>query len=211
MFDEKEFRSKVEPRKDILKKLERDARVLRDKGETERILMCFTCDPYPPEEMEWGITREALKILKGHGLAVQVLTKGGTRALRDLDLFTEKDAFATTLTLWGKESRKWEPGAAMPGDRVRAIMAFYQAGIPTWVSLEPVIDPDASLNWIRSLYPYVDLFKVGKLNYIDRLPQDLRAEVENIDWAKFAVDVVTLLDRIGKPYLIKDDLKEYLS
>ena len=53
--DKNQFHSKVEVRQGILKKLVIDCRA----GISEKVLMCFTSDPYP-ENSE--ITREALKI-----------------------------------------------------------------------------------------------------------------------------------------------------
>jgi len=38
------------------------------------------------------------------------------------------------------------------------------AGIKTWVSLEPVIDPEQAIELIRLLHPYVGHWKAGKIN-----------------------------------------------
>jgi Copper/zinc superoxide dismutase (SODC) len=53
-------------------------------------------------------------------LAFCVLTKGGERALADVDLYRpDRDAFASTLTsLDERFSSKWERSAAVPDDRV---------------------------------------------------------------------------------------------
>jgi hypothetical protein len=90
----------------------------------------------------------------------------------------------------------------VPADRIATIKEFHAAGIPTWVSLEPVIEPDAALKIIKRTHKYVDLYKVGKWNY------DARAK--EIDWTKFTLDAVTLLKDLGCKYLIKEDLKPYL-
>jgi DNA repair photolyase len=67
-------------------------------GITEPVLITFTSDPYHLLG-DTAPTRETLAILAEHGLAYCTLTKGGTRALRDLDLFRlDRDAFASTLT-----------------------------------------------------------------------------------------------------------------
>lgn len=207
-----EFHAAVTPRKDILYKLERDARVLQKQGEKRKVLLCFTCDPYPDDEQACYLTSKAADILKSFDLNIQILTKGGMRAVGLAGgLLTPDDAFATTLTfLDSRQSHLWEPGAAMPDNRIDAIKEFHKAGIPTWASLEPVIDPEAALEIINVTHFWIDLFKVGKLNYPGRLPPEFRQQVEGIDWAKFARDVVALLDELGKPYLIKDDLKAHL-
>lgn len=184
-------------------RLETEARKYRDASIQGQVLLSFTCDPYQHLDIQEQVTRSAIKILHRHGLQVQVLTKGGKRALRDLDLLTEKDAFATMLTLLNEElSRKWEPCAATPADRIETIKRFHEAGIPTWVSLEPVLDPAVALEIIRQTYPFVDLFKVGKLNYHEL--------AKTIDWHRFAHDAIELLKSLGKGYYIKKDLARYL-
>ncbi|MEZ4551950.1 MAG: hypothetical protein R2874_16190 [Desulfobacterales bacterium] len=35
-------------------------------------------------------------------------------------------------------------------------------GHPTWVSIEPVIDPDQAIKLVEMLHPVVDHWKVGK-------------------------------------------------
>jgi DNA repair photolyase len=78
-----------------------------------------------------------MEILREYNLGFCALTKGGTRALRDLDLFRpDRDAFASTITsLDEATSLHWEPNAALPADRITALKAFHDAGIFTWVSL----------------------------------------------------------------------------
>lgn len=187
-------------RKEFLARLEADAAKV-EPGQP--VLLSFTTDVYQPFDVEHGITREAIEILHRHGHRVSVLTKGGSRALRDLDLFGEGDSFGTTLTFDNDEdSRHWEPGAALPGDRIETLRRFHEAGIKTWVSFEPVIDPRQTLDLIRHAAPFVDEFKVGRWNH------DSRAD--EIDWYQFATDVIELLESLGKPYLIKDALRPYL-
>jgi hypothetical protein len=84
-----------------------------------------------------------------------------------------------------------------------ALAAAYACGIPTWVSLEPVIDPEQSLHLIELTHTYVDVYKVGKWNH------DPRAAA--IDWTAFVTRSVALLKSLGKKYYIKKDLAEYLE
>jgi DNA repair photolyase len=171
---------------------------------TEPILLCFTCDPYQALDERLGVTREAIRILHGAGHAVHILTKGGSRALRDADLLGERDAFATTLTLLDDDaSYRWEPGAALPSDRIATIREFHRLGVPTWVSLEPVLDSAVALQIIRKTHAFVDLYKVGRWNY--------HADAKLIDWAKFAADATALLDSLGKRYYVKRDLACFLT
>jgi len=152
-------------RKDVIKWLERDAERLA--GTDERVLLCFHCDPYTPEAANFGVTRQALKVLRSHDVPFQVLTKGGMRAVPDFDLYGPHDAFATTMTFVEEgPGREQEPGAATPWERTKAIIQAHDRGIETWVSLEPVLDPEASLRIIENTWEWVDLYKIGKLNHL---------------------------------------------
>ena len=184
-----------------LGQIEKEAQALAS-GQT--VHLCFTCDPYSHLDWQTRHTRATIEILHQYGHRVQVLTKGGSRAQRDLGLFLPTDSFGTTLTLWDLSmSRAFEPQAADPIDRIYTMELFHQAGIPTWASLEPVIDPDQTLFLIQQSAPHCDLYKVGKWNY-DRRARD-------IDWAQFVKNAISLLTQLGKPYLIKQDLQAYLS
>lgn len=175
----------------------------RKRGNGEQVTLCFTCDAYQQLDVEVGLTRETIRLLHQGGYSVAVLTKGGSRSLRDLDLFGPGDAMAATLTFLDDDrSRAWEPHAAMPSDRLQALRQFHEAGIETWASLEPVIDPATSLEIIRQTLDYIELYKVGKLNYHPR--------AQEIDWAEFATQAVDLLQALGVRYYIKNDLAVFL-
>jgi DNA repair photolyase len=128
---EKEFDAGAVPRKDFLRNLKKDALKYQALGITEQVMLSFTTDPYHPGNTK--PTRRTLKILRNHSLAFCTLTKGGTRALRDIKLFRpERDAFASTLTtLDDRFSRKSERNAPLPGDRIQALRAFHELGIFT--------------------------------------------------------------------------------
>ena len=127
--------------------------------------------------------------------------------MRDFDLLAlhrGQVAYAATLTFTDEADRQqWEPGAAPTDERIAALKEAHQLGIPTWVSLEPVVKPDQSLDLIWQTAPFVDLFKVGKWNHA--------AAAKAIDWQKFGTDAITLLEEIQKPYYIKGDLRRCLS
>jgi DNA repair photolyase len=148
-MDRQEFDAGATPRQDFLRDLEKDAKKYQTFGITEQVMLSFTTDPYHPGDHT--LTRDVLQMIQAHGMGICTLTKGGRRALRDLDLFrTRRDAFASTLTsLDGAFSEKWERGAALPVDRIDTLRTFHEAGIFTWVSLEPVLDTAATLEIIR--------------------------------------------------------------
>ena len=118
------FHENPAPRANVIRDLRRDC--TKTPGAGQLVLLCFTTDPYQPCDVQHQITRQAIQVLHNGGYNVQVLTKGGSRALRDLDLFTPRDAFATTMTLLSpKQSAQWEPGAADPNDRIDTVAKFH--------------------------------------------------------------------------------------
>ncbi|MBW7965352.1 radical SAM protein [Bradyrhizobium sp. BR 10261] len=186
-----------------IEKLERDAAKFQAAGITGQVMLSFATDPYHPGDTM--PTRQALEILHHHGLSFCTLTKGGTRALRDIDLFRpQSDAFACTLTSMSDTfSAKWERHAAPPASRIAALRVFHARGIFTWVSLEPTLDVESSLAIIDATAPFVDLYKVGRANYLKEITR-------TTDWAAYTQRVIAKLQRLGKPHYIKRDLQQYL-
>lgn len=189
------------PRKDILETLRRNAEKLA--GDRRRVLMSFTTDPYQPLDVDLHLSRDGIKILHEHDLGVTILTKGGKRAIRDFDLLGERDEVATSLTMWPPLEQEWEPGAASTLDRIKMLKEAKFRGLRTWVSLEPVIDPEETLAIIRATYYFVDLFKVGTLNYHKK-----KAE---IDFGDFGRRAETLLKQLGCDYYLKEDLRKAME
>jgi len=208
--DPEEFK-KAAPRPNILERLKTDIPKVAQDGATGNVLLCFTCDPFQPIDEQYQLTRKAIALLHAYGFHATILTKGGHRAERDFDLFRPGDQFATTLTLLHEPmSLQWEPYAAPPRERIDTLKKAHDKGIETWVSLEPVIDPAQSLELIKQTHDFVDLFKVGKLNYAEKLPSYFRDQVKDIDWRKFAKDAIAVLDEYGCQRYIKNDLRKYL-
>ena len=197
-----EFDAGAVPRKNFLQLLKRDAAKYQALGITEQVMLSFTTDPYHPGDN--SLTRDVILELQRHGLGVCTLTKGGSRALRDIDLFRpERDAFATTLTsLDDAFSLRWERAAALPADRIATLKAFHDAGIFTWVSLEPTLNTDASIEIIERTHEFVDLFKIGRANY---LPM-----TKSTDWKKYTHRIIEVVNRLGVKHYIKHDLQKYL-
>ncbi|MDO9565319.1 MAG: radical SAM protein [Candidatus Desulfaltia sp.] len=197
------WHAKAEPRKDILRFLEKDAQHL--KGDTRSILFCFLSDPYQPIERTERLTRQALEIVSKHRLNSQVLTKGSPDLIHeDMDLMkAARTQLGVTLCFSDDNTRKyWEPGASTVEDRLTILKAAHKAGIFTWVSLEPVIDPIQALDVIRKAHKYVRFWKVGKLNH-------MKAVEQSVDWGKFLCDVEKLLTKVGAKYYIKNDLRSF--
>ena len=190
-----------EPRAGIVEAVGRQ--IEREKITGRTIFLCFSCDPYPAD-IDTTTTREVIQTIKESGNNVRILTKGGYRAYRDFDLLGPSDWFGVTVTEYGDEFKppKREPRAALPLERLETLYYAKQHGISTWISLEPVIDPQQVFNAI--IYGnYIDHFKIGKLNHA-KIP----LEVEKFGgWARFGEEAERLCRNYGRDYYIKGDLR----
>ena len=197
------FHAGANPKKDIIKKIRRDA--AKARGDDRAILLSFMGDPYQREEVNLKLTRQAIEILIENELSFTVLTKGGRRAARDFDLLSShgrKAGFGSTIVFTSQEDADhWEPGAASLADRVEAIRDASLSGIPTWVSLEPVIDPRQALDVIRDLHSAVDHWKVGKVNHMPSIEH-------KVNWIRFREEVKELLNSLGADYYLKNSLTD---
>ena len=194
--------SYIRPRPNVIEQLKKDA--VKYQGTDKNVLLSFTSDPYQPINDKFGLTREALGILHNNNIPVTILTKGGLAACKDFDILVKNpnNAFSVTLTTDDPcEHIEWEPGAAWPSERALSLKLAHDQGIKTWVSFEPVINPDAVIRLIQRTHTFVDLYKVGKLNY--------HHKAQTIDWQKFLFRVEAELDKYQKERYIKKDLEAY--
>lgn len=185
-------------------RLTRDCRRYRGEDETHhQVMLSFSTDPYHPGDT--SLTRKTLITLADYGFGFCTLTKGGTKALGDVDLFRpERDAFASTLTTLDDDfSRKWERGAPLPSDRISALKSFHKRAIFTWVSLEPTLDVEASLAIVKATHDFVDLYKIGKANYLKEISA-------TTDWRDYTLRMIDLCQQLSIKHYIKKDLQEFL-
>jgi len=199
----KEFNTDPEIKIGILERLEKELKT--HKGKKDQVLLSFIGDPYCNAELENKITPTVLSMVHEAGFPIAILTKGGERALRDLRLFKalgNKFKFGTTLTFIDKNlTDEWEPGAATYQQRKKAIMKIKEAGIKTWASFEPVIDPEQSLRIMVDVSPFVDEFRIGKINQYKGLDK-------KVDWSKFLSSALRILRAEKKQIYVKIDLRE---
>jgi DNA repair photolyase len=194
----------VHMRDDFLIKLEKE---LLKSVPKEQILLSFMCDPYSHFDAEHKLTRSVVEYLNLKKCKVAVLTKGGSRCLRDLDVFKRfggRLKVGATLTFMSdSKSLSIEPDAALPQDRLNTLKILHENDIKTWVSIEPVIDPEESLSLIKESIRFVDQYKIGKMNHFEKRFNP------DIDWKKFMIDSVTILRESGKQFYVKEDLREF--
>jgi len=188
----------------VIERVCKDACNLRAAGDKRLIQLSFVGDPcQTPEVVE--LTREVLKILGEHELNATILTKSGMAAEPLFETLQRYGFSFGTSLVWCFDStrEKWEPDAASIDSRFEAMLAakaVYE--LKTWVSLEPVVDPDEALAVISDQHRIIDHWKVGKINHMPELEKA-------VDWYKFYADVTELLDSVGADYYIKESLKKF--
>ena len=101
-------------------------------------------DPYIPIEEKLRLTRGALELIYAQGFGIAIQTKS-SRILRDMDLLVKineraKSVVQMTLTTHDDAlCRILEPNVSVTSERVAALKAFRDAGIPTVVWLDPIL------------------------------------------------------------------------
>ncbi|MEY2927983.1 MAG: hypothetical protein RL367_2460, partial [Pseudomonadota bacterium] len=101
-------------------------------------------DPYQPIERDYAITRACLEVLAETGHPLTITTKSD-RVVRDIDILAQmaaKGLVAVAISVTSldpKTHRSLEPRAPRPEKRLAAIRALSDAGIPTHISIAPVI------------------------------------------------------------------------
>ncbi len=196
-----DFAERIVPRANLRRQIELDLRDMARNGDRRRVLFCFMTDAYQP--LLAKNTRQYLELFREYDIAFQVLTKNGRLAEADFDLYSNKDAYASTIVFSDERTRQhYEPNAGTLAERIHSLKRAKELGIETWVSLEPVIFPDQALKVVDLTKDYTDHYKVGRVTKFDT--------PHNPDWRKFTHDVIRKLEAEGKDYYIKHSLRPYM-
>jgi len=110
----------------------------------ELIVFSGNTDCYQPVEAEYGLTRACLGVCADYRNPVGIITKGSL-VLRDLDVLARLHREASILVYFSLPfssddvARKVEPHAPSISKRFAAMKILADAGIPTGISIAPVI------------------------------------------------------------------------
>lgn len=208
-MDRGKFDEGARPRANFQERLRRDIARYRAAGicdghPAEQVFVTFSSDPFHPGP-DLQPTRDTLLALREGGMAFCTLSKGGSRALPFANIYRpDRDAYACTLTSLDEDfSRKWERNAAPPAERIDVLREFHERGIFTWVSLEPTLDAAASIEIVHATHRFVDLYKIGKANYVPKISKV-------IDWRDYTLRIVAVCQLLNARFYIKRDLQEFL-
>ena len=176
------------------------------KGET--VFLGFSSDPFPVG-YDISATIEMAKLLKEFGCRVMICTKGKlTEDVKTALMYV--DSVGITLTCGKEMSAKYEEHAASIDDRMDLIRYAKNLGKETWISFEPVLEEKFIYDTLNSDFmKYVDVAKLGKLNHMDI--SDLTGnEADNIDWSKYAKNVIEICEKRNIKYMVKYALSKFL-
>jgi len=184
-----------------------DKELPRLKNKIKQVFMCFTTDPFMYEIEE--INRLTLKILERLNrdkVKAILITKGVcTDQLTDKQLYNEQNEYGISLVSLSEAFReKHEPFSAPYKKRIEALKKLHDAGLKTWVSIEPYPTPNIIRQNIRDLLEsisFVNRIVFGKWNY-NRLTT---AYIHNKEfYNSMAYEVISFCER----YAIEVHIKE---
>lgn len=189
-------------RKNILTGIEKDCRKLKKVGIVNRtVQMSFIGDP-----LGYGsdLPVSVIKIFEDFNIPFSVLTKSEHtgHVINQMSGY-EKCSFGISL-VWGNsnDALKYEPGAASVESRIDSLKDAHDAGVKTWVSIEPVINAENALTAIEMVCnAKAGFIWIGKINHNKELE-------EKTDWQIFTDDAKKLINKLGygKKYAFKTSL-----
>lgn len=132
--DERSWGSYVDAKVNAPRVLERELRGIRK----DEVFLSSASDPYQPVEARYLLTRRCLEVLLRNRFPVSILTRSPL-VLRDIDLLTKFEWIRVGMSITSVPVRQYEPGVPPLQRRVETLKKLSRAGIPTYVSLAPVI------------------------------------------------------------------------
>ena len=158
----------------------------------------FVSDPCLPETIELNV--RCMDEVQSQGVFCKVLTKRADWLHHPVvqNALSHKGLISVGFTLTGRDDL--EPGASSNMERVHAMAELHNAGISTWASIEPVIDPVLSFAMIVETLGFCDHYKIGILSgKKDYTPQQIR-------------DFVAKVQSLGHTSVYwKESLREFIS
>lgn len=147
-----------------------DSEIPRLKDKIKSVQLCFTTDPFMfgYSEIE-ELSLAAIAKLNAAGIKCSVLTKGILPETLSESSFSRDNEYGITLVSLDENYRqKMEPGSAPYRDRVAALRFLHDAGLKTWVSIEPYPTPnlvEQSLAEVLEAINFADKIIFGRTNY----------------------------------------------
>ncbi len=195
------------------------------KHDGQQVFVGSVCDPYLPDEAEYGRTRALLEELVGSGMEVSIQTKSDL-VLRDIDLISQLPGARVGFSINTlDEGFRSDMDAAVPlARRLAAMKELHDAGIRTTCFISPIFpgitDVPAIIEAARDRCNLVWLenlnlrggYKADILGYIAEKRPDLVPLYDAIYqkgdrayWRELDAEVRAYAEREGLEYVRDDD------
>lgn len=134
----------------------------------KKILFSSVTDPYIPLEMRYKSTRKILEHLVGTTAEISILTKSKF-VTRDIDLFKQFENIEVGISISNMDenlSKRLEPVASKPIDRLEALREIHKNGIKTYVFVSPIFPKITDFKQIIDYsMEFADRFSFENFNY----------------------------------------------
>ena len=148
-----------------------DKEIPRYKGKVSKVYISFATDPfmYGVQEVE-DLTLEILSKLNQHDIGATLISKGVyPDMLADRSIYCEQNEYGATIVSLSDNFRKeFEPNTAPYSLRIEALRKLHDAGLKTWVCMEPYPTPNIMKQDLREILhevAFVDTIVFGRWNY----------------------------------------------
>ncbi len=148
-----------------------DKEIPKYKGEINSVYLCFSTDPfmYRLEEVN-KLSLKIIERLNRDNIKSVTITKGiHSKELLDYKRYGENNEYGITAVSLSKDFHdRYEPFSAPIRERIKALKRLHDAGLKTWVSMEPYPTPNIfaqNIYEILETVSFVDKIVFGKWNY----------------------------------------------
>lgn len=143
----------------------------RLKNKINCVFLCFSTDPFMYNQPEvTDLTLKILERLNKDNIRATLITKSiYPDKLIDILKYNKNNDYGSTIVSLSENYRQsWEPGSAPIKERIKTLKKLHQAGLKTWVSMEPYPTPNIVKQDIKAILKeisFVDKIVFGKWNY----------------------------------------------
>ncbi len=148
-----------------------DEEILKYRNQIDFVHLCFTTDPfmYGHSEVE-DLSLQIIKKLNENGIKTTVLTKGAyPKVLAQKEQYGYNNEYGISVVSLNEGFKgRFEPFSASFEERIESLKYLHDAGLKTWVSIEPYPTPniiEQDLSELLNAVSFVEKIIFGKLNY----------------------------------------------
>jgi DNA repair photolyase len=148
-----------------------DEEIPKYKDQIDFVHLSFMTDPFMYKQPEvQQLTLKIIEKLNQNDIKCTTLTKGiYPKILEDTEKYGQNNEYGITLVSLDNGFKKdFEPYSSPYQERVNSLRYLHDAGLKTWVSIEPYPTPNLVQQNLRELLKaisFVDKIIFGKLNY----------------------------------------------